>query len=440
MAAATFSSLDALLACMTGLGAVRVVAKALSENDNLKQQIYLGGNFESLSVIPYQTVVEDARPATPNLKAAVSLRWITDGGLSEPAPHTKLILYPNYPEVRLSGFIRGCSSAPSHLLQPIPRSQRRSDNAPDGRVLLFGISGDGTMYGYVAAANTPLAREFKRRAEDGDFTKSGVFWQRRLDARSGADSRSELLRRLTRIKEEGWHWSRRLRDGAPVPYRAPNGGGYTLEALFGIKPNGVAEPDFLGWELKACGSDRVTLMTPEPNGGYYGENGAEAFLRRYGRYLPHDLIYFTGTHRVGEVCEKSGQELTLVGYVPGGKGFDALGHVQLIDARGAVSASWSFAKLLEDWGRKHAFAAYVPCESRPGPPREYAYGSPVHLGEATSFLKLLTALSSKFVYYDPGPKLEHASTPKKKVHARSQFRIRVTQLSHLYETFTSVAV
>ena len=29
-----------------------------------------------------------------------------------------------------------------------------------------------------------------------------------------------------------------------------NGGGYTLEALFGIVRNGISEPDFMGWEFE----------------------------------------------------------------------------------------------------------------------------------------------------------------------------------------------
>jgi hypothetical protein len=32
-------------------------------------------------------------------------------------------------------------------------------------------------------------------------------------------------------------------------------------------------PDFLGWEMKAYSGDRITLMTPELDGGMYGENG-----------------------------------------------------------------------------------------------------------------------------------------------------------------------
>ena len=81
------------------------------------------------------------------------------------------------------------------------------------------------------------------------------------------------------------------RAGVPEPYSARNGGGYTLEAELGILPNGYAEPDFMGWEVKQYGvrdferytaKSPVTLMTPEPTGGVYRDGGLEVFLRRFG--------------------------------------------------------------------------------------------------------------------------------------------------------------
>jgi len=440
VALTTFPSLDAVFACMAKLGAVRMAAKPLSENDNAKQQIYLGGNFESLQLIPYGTVVEDTKPETPNLKAAVKLNWISESGAAVPAPHSKLILYPQYPEIRLSGFLRGCSAAPATLLRPIPRLDRKFDNQPDGRVLLLGISSDGSIYAYLAPAGSAVARDFVARQERGEFSHTGVFYHRRLDDQSRADAKVDLLARLTVIRKQRWHWSRRMKGGMPISYSAPNGGGYTLEALFEISPNGDAGPDFRGWEIKACGSDRVTLMTPEPTGGYYGTHGAEAFLRRYGRKVENDAIYFTGVHKVGDICAASGQTLALTGFTAGGTKFDPVGRVDLVDSAERISASWSFAKLLQHWSHKHAQAAYVPCDSRPGPPREYEYGSPVLLGEETSFLRFLTALGGKSVYYDPAPKLERASTPQKKVHARSQFRIRVSHLDRLYAQLSRVEI
>jgi hypothetical protein len=70
----------------------------------------------------------------------------------------------------------------------------------------------------------------------------------------------------------------------------------------------------MGWEVKAYSGSRITLMTPEPDSGYYGKNGVEAFVRKYGRQLPDDVLYFTGTHKVGVNCASSGQTLMLDGF------------------------------------------------------------------------------------------------------------------------------
>ena len=71
------------------------------------------------------------------------------------------------------------------------------------------------------------------------------------------------------------------------------------DANFALRviPNGKAEPDFLGWEIKAYSSSRITLMTPEPDGGMYGEEGVKVFVREFGTPTGDDTLYFTGTHR-----------------------------------------------------------------------------------------------------------------------------------------------
>src|SRR5258706_12173126 len=97
--------------------------------------------------------------------------------------------------------------------------------------------------------------------------------------------------RMRMIHEMGWLESeRRCKDDTMAPCKGTNCGGYTLEAHLGIIPNGRAEPDFEGWEIKGCSvgdfsrqpAGPLTLMTPEPTGGLYKDHGAEAFVRRFG--------------------------------------------------------------------------------------------------------------------------------------------------------------
>ena len=49
----SFEELKALVARFRELGATRIFFKPLSENDNSKQQVYLGGSFEVLTYFPY---------------------------------------------------------------------------------------------------------------------------------------------------------------------------------------------------------------------------------------------------------------------------------------------------------------------------------------------------------------------------------------------------
>lgn len=432
----TIPSLDALIAELRRLGAQKVLCKPLAENDNSKQQIYLGGGFSAINILPFSSITETTVGKVPTMKAPLRLSWLDDQLRVAPAPGSQLILYPSYPEVRLSGFLRGCPTAPVVPLRPVPAAARKFNNGPDGRLLFLAVLPSHEVIAYLALPGSAVANDWQAKRELAPFAAVGVFFEVPLPA--AADSRALLLAELRRIHAAGWHFSRRAyADGSIKPYKARNGGGYTLEALFGIIPNGRAEPDYLGWELKACGSDRVTLMTPEPDAGYYDQEGVEAFVRRYGHVADGDTLYFTGTHRVGRMCPATGQTLMVRGFDPASaKITDVNGGIFLVANGNVDSAGWTFRQLIEHWGRKHALAAYVPYESRGQQDVEYRYDSPALLGEGTSFERFLKALADGLVVYDPGPKVEAASTAKPKTKARSQFRIGRPHLGRLYTQFT----
>ncbi|VVD71748.1 hypothetical protein PAQ31011_00646 [Pandoraea aquatica] len=432
-----FQSLDALLERLEQLGARNVYCKFLAENDNSKQQIYLGGSFEVLKQLVFGNVRADASLSVPNFKASVPLSWVDGDGQVAPAPGAQLILYPQYPEVRLSGFLKGCPLAPSAYLRPIPKAERQFNNGPDGRVLFFGVS-DDEVFTYLADGGSTVASAIRDHLVDETPLDAGTL--RKVRLRKGPSSKDLLLARLREIQNLGPHESMRLnRSGERMPYAAKNGGGYTLEALFDIIPNGRSAPDFMGWELKAFSGSRITLMTPEPDAGYYGEHGVEAFLRKYGRQLPDDKIYFTGSHKANIPSPTSGQTLVTVGFdSDSGKITDVTGGIRLLDGDGEVSAEWTFARLVEQWGRKHAAAAYVPYKVLDDSPIRYDYQNPILLGEGTEFSLFLKALMDKKVIYDPAPKLERASEANSKTKARSQFRMGVKDLGCLYRKFDAV--
>ena len=416
------------------LGAVRLYAKELAENDNSKNQVYLGPNFEVLNIIPNKGIVSDVRDDKNIFKAKLDFCWINEDGTSSPAPHAQLILYPQYPEVRFSGFLLGSPNAPSQLM---------ASRLP-GRILFLAISAGGKIFAMVFPANSTIAAEFKSLNREPD---AGVFVDLTF---TGADnSRAALLRELTRINHEGWIKSKRL-DGHGVlgPCNARNCGGLTLEAELGVRPNSLAEPDYLGWEVKQhkvsnferFTSGVVTLMTPEPIGGFYGERGAAEFIRKYG-YLDkcgrEDRMNFGGVHKSGERHPLTGLTLRLIGFdSEKGKIVKDTGGIGLISDSGEIGALWPFAGLLTHWVRKHARAVYVPSLTQKEP-LSYMYGDKVRLALRTDFLRFLKAMNSGEVYYDPGLKIENIST-KPKLKTRNQFRIKSKEIGALYETVETV--
>jgi MvaI/BcnI restriction endonuclease family len=416
-------------------GAHRIYAKLLSPNDNSKNQIYLGGGFAALNVIPHGDIYTDAADTAGSVrnraKAAVELYWVDEVGRHR-APDANLILYPRYPEVRMSGFLKGCRHAPNHLMTV----------RDEGRVLLLGVTQNGAVLGYAADATSSISAQLKA----GTWPTLGAFMELPLRLGEPADTRAVLLTELRRIYRMHWIASQKLaKDGTKKPYAARNGGGYTLEAELGVTPNGNAEPDFLGWEIKQYGvrdfknfapKSVVTLMTPEPTGGFYKSDGAVAFLRRFGyadKSGKADRLNFGGIY----TCQKTfhadtGLRMTIAGYdAAAGKITDIEGGLALITDVGEVAASWTFAGMMKHWNRKHAQAAYVPSLHRTPPP-EYAYGSRILLCEQTDFMLFLKAFASGDVYYDPAIKLENAFSASPDLHRRNQFRVRHPHLTCMY--------
>jgi len=365
------------------------------------------------------------------------LAWIDENG-KYPAPDAQLILYPKYPEVRLSGFLKGCHNAPSGIMKV----------RDAGRVLFLGITPQGQVLAHAVDFDHPLAKAVHART---DLRSFGVFLE--IPPNPDTGTKALLLAKLTEICHKHRIPSQKLdTDGNPHPYSARNGGGYTLEAELGITPNGYAEPDYLGWEIKQYGvgdfvrfipKSPVTLMTPEPTGGIYKESGAEFFLKRYGypdKQGKVARVNFGGIYACGrDFHAETGLRLELDGYDRDtGKIMDINGGILLRSRQDDIAALWKFTKILEHWQRKHAQAAYVPSISWKSPP-EYEFGPRILLCEQTNFSLFLNAVCDGLVYYDPGIKMEPDSSKKMVIKRRSQFRIKQPLLPKLYIS-SSVAV
>ncbi len=425
-------NLKNLKALFTDNGCDEILVKILAPNDNSKNQVYFGGSFEIINVLPISDIesVDAGDWKRERFKASVNFSWITDDGQLNPAPRAQLILYPKYPEVRFSGFLAGCKNAPSELM-----TQRLAN-----RLLFIGVTNSGQILGYVAHPESEIAKEFQNEKE---LSENGIF--KVIELPQSKNNREILLNELNRIYNLGWITSKRLdSEGNILPCRASNCGGYTLEAELGVTPNGYSEPDFMGWEVKQFGVKRfdkidasvITLMTPEPTDGLYKTEGTEYFIRTYGyadKMGRPDRMNFGGVHKANEVHKTTQLEMKLIGFDENsGKIRNSSGKIALIDKQGNETASWSFSSMLLHWNRKHDKACYVPSLSEKNGERKYKYGNNIILGTGTDFQLFLAEMAKGNIYYDPGIKLENMST-KPKIKKRSQFRIKSKYLPELYK-------
>lgn len=441
-------SIEGVKELFSSQGCEELFIKELSPNDNSKNQPYLAGHLNDLSFLPTgetEASLSDSNKPTAKkqsvkYQAALNLSWIDSQGQLYPAPRAKLIYYPQYPETRLSGFLLGSKVRISEWMQPDKRGRS------EGRWLILSVTEKQQILAYLVTPDSELSRSLQ--AVEFPYV-SGVFGVLSL-LHSGREKspRTILLEELYRIHKLGWLQGSKLSaDGKLEPYAGKNAGGYTLEAHLGVKPNGIAEPDFMGWEVKQFGVTRfpnvgakvTTLMTPEPDGGQYKDDGIIEFMKRYGYPAlsgEHDRLNFGGKHTAFKQQERTTLTMELIGYDFENKEvFDANGSIALINPQLEVAASWSFAKIMNHWKKKHAQAAFVPCIKRE---LEYHFGSVIKLGKGASFQQLLSAFANGYVYYDPGINLKYASTDKPKSKKRSQFRVAHKNISGLYQTFESV--
>lgn len=417
------------------LGVTEVLVKRFSGSQgNTKNQIYCGKDLVASSKIPSGEVMPSETSSTkPGAKgktkyqASVDLQWLGPREMQPlPAPNTKLIYYPQYPEVRLSGFIMGCPDPPRSLLN----IDKRGSEA--GRYLLLGPTKSGTVYGLMLPPDAIALHEIQEQAtkEYNGFT----LWDIKGQA-------PDLLSKLRYLVDLKWVPLVRLdSSGIEHPYTKMNALGYTLEAHLGVTPNGRAEPDLDGWELKAHSirslnsrptASAITLMTPEPDGGMYADPKLSLlpFMLAFGHSSSFGRWDFTGKRWVGNGLELHGYRSPT--------DFDADGCVAFVE-NGVVGATWSFTKILDHWKRKHSSTCFVGAEVDRETGRARFSGN-VELGEGTSFQKLLEGLEAGSVYYDPGINLklnyEKARWRPKK---RNQFRAASNNLNDLYNTFRSV--
>lgn len=416
---------------MADLGVSELWIKRLSDRqDNTKNQIYLGGDITDvpLPMGPFEASQsasgKDSKSRTKYI-APLSFAWITPSGNS-PAAQAKVIYYPQYPEVRFSGFTRGALDAPRFLLDRVTQTP--------GRMLVLGTDGKIT-YGIALPAVAPAARELLHEFENPGARMIGPLLQLPVEPSTGKGlllSEDGLMAEL----HAAWLKSpvpgcRVDRNGTVVSFTGRPAGGATLETILGVRANSDVGPDFHGWELKSFAGREITLMTPSPKGGFLAEHGFEAFMREFGYWnTPKQRYEYTGKQRVGSVPGgRATTRLVMYGYQDGIR--DANGELAIVDARGRVGGTWPFAELLDHWRKKHANAVYVPTRRVAD---AFVYGPNVVVASGTDFATFMARLADGTIAFDPGCHLQPASAglPSER-KARYQWRVAFAKIGTLYD-------
>jgi|TARA_B100002003_G_scaffold161634_1_gene150048 hypothetical protein len=414
----------------------RILYKKLSENDNSKNQPYLGGSFDVLSVLPFDKITEFPGLSAANFKCSIKYFWLNDSGMISYAPHTQLICYPKYPEVRLSGFLRGCENAPSKLMTGrIPK-----------RILFFGITNDRRVIAYVRMINEALNREIEYYDELGQF---GALTE--IHFEEGPASREQLFEKFLTF-QGSWRRARYLRNTESGPEevfynsKCDNCHGMTLEAEMGVLANAQVGADWRGWELKGkkvkseeekhqLASKPVTMITPQPDGGLFHDDFSR-FMRTYGRF-DGNRYNFAFRHHFGREHEVTGLTMTVNGFNPDEGSIEVGGSVQLMTEEESVVASWSFSSLMKLWNRKHQKFAIIPSLVRDDSRfPEVRFLNVVGIGVGTNFTFFLSSITNGQTYHDPG----HWWSPSGGRHHRSQWRTNSPNLNSLYKSFEIVDV
>jgi hypothetical protein len=102
--------LDRLRSLMHDTGCAALYAKRLAPNDNNKNQPYFAssGELRVFNILPVRSLRPHHNTAGQrSFVAEIDFTWLTATGSRHPAPSAKLILYPQYPKVRFSGFLAG---------------------------------------------------------------------------------------------------------------------------------------------------------------------------------------------------------------------------------------------------------------------------------------------------------------------------------------------
>ena len=464
-------SLDEVKSTLKDLGADMALIKILPKNANDKNQIYFASNFGAL-YNHFDLTISDRGSSQSQTKTrsdpgniiteAVfnSFEWVKRDNSKVKAKNVKVIVYPQYPEARLSGFQTTENSMPASLSVAYTK-----ENPQSKRVLVLGRLPGGGCIALVVLDYS----DFLKSEIEGLPGLEGSKVCKLLKIEEGKSK--VLLDRLIPLFSRSMKGCRLDAFGNTLPFTGTQVCGYTLEHALGIIPNSDKNGDLYGIELKTHTQVKVTLFTPEPDFGLYTQS-FENFMRKYG-YQSGEDWRLTGIHRANERCAKSGLTLKIQEYRTNNaegrkpdwirdengnkKAFpydkntsltSKMGAVEVVLAadNGEVAAGWSLERLMNNWGVKHNEVVYISAKKAPnknideirdGFLYSVTFSPKVLWCHGTSAERLLDAINEGLIFLDPAPKFVPSDISKNK--RRAQWRVNdITKVVHkLYETVES---
>lgn len=449
------------------IGVDKAVLKVLPKNANDKNQAYILRNYTPLHAIFALTVTErgastskDCPKPGNNIPEAVfdEFHWVDSNGTLVKAKNVKVIVYTQYPEARLSGFLTVENTMPHSLSSTFTKANPKAK-----RLIVLGRTPGG---GCVALMYLDLSEDLLREIS----VLPGLEGSRACKLLTIPQGYSEKL--FSQLKNDVInqpHRGCRLGvQGNTLAFTGTQVCGYTLEHALGIIPNAGINGDLYGIELKAHTMPKVTLFTTEPDFGQYSEN-FEKFMTTYGYESTSGEWRVTGLHRADAPCAKTKLTLQVREYhavdpedaksdwvrdeqgerksYPYDPGTPLTGkmnavEVVLVDDTGGVAAGWSLGRLMNNWGAKHNEVVYISADKtksqsaediRLGFKYQVNFLPTVIWCRETSAERLLNAICAGTIFLDPGPKFVADKRSKNK--RRCQWRVNnINKAAHvLYE-------
>jgi hypothetical protein len=459
----TIKSLSQISSLLKDHSCERVLLKKLGRNNNDKNQIYFHHDASLLNSVFDMTFSTREKSQSNKHKGSIkgknilsaifnNFHWLGTDCSLHAVTACKGVLYAQYPEVRLSGFKSETGLMPRSMSVDFTK-----ENPATERYLAIGATSEGRAIAVMIVSPTP---EFKKEFLGLPFFADSKIC-RVLEIKQEAGSHKLLTLLKQRIGSRSVKGCRLDADGNTVPFTGTQVHGYTLEHELGIRTNASKDGDIFGIELKCFTSKKLTLFTPEPDGGLYSQSFSD-FMQKYG-YEKEAVYRLTGLHRAGSVSEKSGLSLRVLCTPKGSESerlenYDPdkpLAHqlknlmVVLADDDENIAASWSAERLLNNWGVKHNESVYVPArvtdneiqeEYDAGYTRKVHFGNQVLWCKRTSLERMIRSIASGVIFLDPAPKFDPDNPKNNK--RRSQWRINniYRDSQHLYEEVREVDI